>query len=172
MIIGRPTPLERLFRYMDTNGDGTGSRDANVDGSVTPVLFKFVPPAGTVYRLEQLIIHIRCDRAGFSAETYGNLTALTNGMTINTRRQVDDSVVNCICGGYPIKTNAGWTAVCFDVRIDDFGVGDRFVTARWLSPNLGYPLFMTDEYYLSAIVQDDLSSLTAHTFMVHGVRVK
>ena len=47
-------PKQLINRILDTNGDGTGSTNQAVDGSVTPVTFKLAPAAGEVILVSRI----------------------------------------------------------------------------------------------------------------------
>lgn len=51
----------------------------NVNGSVTPVIFGAVPPAGKKWRVKRIIGYIE-GTTGFSSEMFANLPALANGV--------------------------------------------------------------------------------------------
>jgi hypothetical protein len=57
-----------------------GSPDMNVDGT-TPVIFKAVPPANKYWMIARLMIYFS-GGTPFSEELFGNLTALTNGISV------------------------------------------------------------------------------------------
>jgi len=53
-----PKPKGGIYRYMDTNGDGTGTKSA-VGNYVTPTRFFIQPPDGEVYHLKRAMISVR-----------------------------------------------------------------------------------------------------------------
>lgn len=164
---------KELYRFLDTNGDGSGSINGAVDGSVTPVTLKIKPGVGEGYHIYRMIIHIRSGRVGFDADSYGNLNALTNGIEINIHNSADDSVMVRLCGGFHVRNNAQWGRLCYDVIADDFGFGfgDRFVTVRWTFSKSGQPLKLSEDEYLAVTISDNLSNLTEHSFMAQGIKI-
>jgi hypothetical protein len=112
-----------FFRYLDTNGDGTGAKEANVDGSVTPVEFSLSVPAGVgSMKLTRMIVYVR-DTGSFDTGAYGNAIAMTNGMLIE-HVDADGNVITDLLDGVPILTSGGWSRQCFDVVHSDWGSGD------------------------------------------------
>ena len=161
--MARPDPI---YRYLDENGDGTGNKNANVDGSVTPVYFKFNAD-GNIHHLVRMIVNIR-DSANMSADNYGNILELTNGLTVALYNASDDSVKHDYTAGLPIKSNADWARVCYDVDADTFGSGDDFVAVRWTFIKAGQAVIVNPDTYFAVKIQDNLTGLVNHTFMVQG----
>lgn len=164
----------RLYHILDTNGDGTGTTNANVNGSVTPVRFKFQPAANEDFKLERLLVQVG-DTApgGLSADGYGDLSALTNGLGLGIYQSSDDTQVLDLTSGLPIKDNADWGRVCYDASLDNYGTGDDFLRVRWtFSKDADQPLTLTDDHYFGLVVNDDLTGLTRHYFSLRGWRVR
>jgi hypothetical protein len=61
-----------FYQHLDTNGDGTGTLNANVDGSSTPVEFYIEAADNDVLELHRIIIHI-ADNGSIQPHTYGAL---------------------------------------------------------------------------------------------------
>jgi len=148
-----------FWRFLDTNGDGTGTKNANGSTyTATGTAFYIEPPAGNVYDITRLIVTVE-DTAVSDATLYGAVL-ITNGITI---RRVSGSDILTYTDGVTITTNTHWSRFC-EVKtvttqlqaICEFGGliqlnGDR------------------DER-LEVRVRDDLSGLTGHYFMVQGYR--
>lgn len=164
--------MARIFsRYLDTNGIGTGTKNANGDYSTVSDIFYIQPPAGTQYEINRMIVEIE-DTAGFQAEEYGNLgAALTNGITV--REQNGDGTVIDLTDGIPIKTNAGWGALCYDVDLKTWGAGDEVLLVRWTFATAGNPLFLNGDSLdrLEVILNDNFTGLVEHYFLVQGIEV-
>lgn len=160
--------MGKIYRFLDTVGDGTGTKNANVDGSSTAVTFKYVPNARDRTELHRMIVHIE-DAAPFSADEYGNLgAALTNGMLVQVRKQEDDSTVLDLCDAVPVKSNSQWSRMCYDSSTDSYGAGNDNVKVRWTFSKSGSPQYIQDDEYFCIVVQDDLTGLVEHYFMVQG----
>lgn len=160
--------MASLYRYLDTNGDGTGTKNANGDYSSAEEIFYIQPPANQRYELHRIIITLE-DTSGFSAQEYGNLgAALTNGIEIKSR---NNDVVTCdITAGIPIKTNAQWAALAFDVDLKSWGAGNELLTARLTFEKAGEPIVICGNIggRLEVSLNDDFSGLITQYFMVQG----
>jgi hypothetical protein len=156
-----------IYQYLDLDGDGTGTKNANVDGSSVVQNFKIVVPDNQVYELARMIIHVR-DSGVISPQTYGALAAMANGITIKTYDS-GDNVVDALDGGVSIKANAEWGRVCYDVDIQDRGAGfEGYVNVRWTFEKAGQPLRLTEGQYLQVTIADNLTGLLEHYFQVQG----
>jgi hypothetical protein len=157
MAVKRP-----IFEYL---ADGA-AKLANVDGSSTPAIYKFEP--AEAYYLERMIVHIE-DGGTWQVVTYGSIAALANGIEIGIYNSSDDSLVQDLLDGLPIKNNGQWARVCYDVDIlAALGAGNTMGTVRWTFGKSGQPLWIPEGQYLGAVINDDLTGLTDHTFMVQG----
>lgn len=156
-----------LFKTLDTVGDGTGSKDAGVDGSVTPVAFKYVPEHGDKTEIHRMLMHCQvssvCD-----AGKYGDVAVLDTGVTVQIRNINDDAIVLDLSNGLPVKCNADWSRVCYDMKPDDFGPGNNFVNVRWTFAKSGAPVFLQDDQYFCVIINDNLAGLVEHVFTIQG----
>ena len=162
--------MRDLYRYLDTDGDGTGTKNAigNYSGAVEE--FFIAPPASTVFEIHRMIVSIE-DSANPSADVYGNLAAaLTNGVSIKIKDASGDLVD--LCDGVTIKANSHWSRICYDVTNLNFGSGNDIVQVRWTFAKSGKPIYLDGDkgQYLSVDVNDDLTGLVSHYFMVQGVR--
>lgn len=148
-------------RFADTVGDGTGSINANVDGSVTPVDFKVTIPAGKVGIVHRLIVTIR-DSGSLDSGLYGNNITLVNGIDVIYKDPYGNETVRS--AQHPIKSNIDWAAYCYDVEIHPWGSGDQGMFARYTFTKDGAPLVLPagSEYIIR--INDDLTGLTAHHF--------
>ena len=69
-------------RYLDTNGDGTGTKNANGDYSSAEGIFYLAPGENEVFALSRMLISAY-DTNGMQTQEYGNTAAaLTNGIAI------------------------------------------------------------------------------------------
>lgn len=157
-----------LGRYLDTNGDGSGSRDATGNYSVTPEIFYIQPPSSQVYRIHRMIPSL-VDANGLIADEYGNLGApLTNG--IQVRIQDDSGTLIDLTDTLPVQTNGDWAHLCHDVNLFDWGSGNDHVTARWTFANSGTELRLigANNERLEVVLNDDFTGLLEHEFRVEG----
>lgn len=150
--------------------DTAGSSDAAIDGSVTPVEFFTRPPPGEVWRIARLLVTF--EASSISAAYYGpvGVGILTNGIRLYIAD--DDREVNDLLDGDTIKKSAEWVEYCFDAEVKAWGAGNDFLTARWTFTKAGVPLRLNGnrrERFV-ALIQDDLTGLVAHEFVVQGYR--
>lgn len=166
--MGNGTQNLNLYRYLDTNGDGTGTKDASVDGSGTQQIFKITPPAGTIYRIARMLIYIQ-DGSGFAAAEYGNLgTTLTTG--IGLRIHNGTTTVLDLMDGVKVQQNADWARCCYDANLVTWGAGDEFLVVRWTFERAGQMLRLDGDATesLEILIDDNLTGLTSQYFQVQG----
>jgi hypothetical protein len=157
-----------FFRFLDTNGDGTGTKDAIGDYSVTQGVFKIAPAAGEVFRIHRLLVYIE-DTAGMTSSEYGNLgSALPNGVQLRIHNGT--STVLDLLDGVPVTVNGEWGGLCYDVALKSWGAGNDVLLVRWTFTNAGAPLRLdgdaTEE--LQVLLDDNLTGLIHHRFQVQG----
>ena len=158
-----------ILRYLDIDGDGTGVKNANVNGSVTPVTFKLQPGEGQAMAIHRLIIHIE-DVGQLRVDHYGTLGAkLTNGILLQVRSADDDSVLLDLLDGVKLDSNHEWSRLCYDMFPHDYGSPTDFAIAYRLSfDRFGGPLVLTADEYLCVVIQDNVTGLLEHYFMAQG----
>lgn len=158
---------KHLFRHLDTNGDGTGTKNAVGDYSSTPTDFKIQPAANQMFILHRMLVFIK-DTTGIDADAYGNGIVLTNG--INIKYSHAAGVVVDMVDGIPITVNGDWGRLCYDVELKAWGAGNEILVVRWTFDKAGEPLVLNgadgDRFVVS--LNDDFSGLLAHYFMVQG----
>lgn len=160
-------PARMIYRFLDTNGDGSGSKDHIGDMTATDI--KFTADVDTV--ITRLIIYIE-DGTGFKADLYGLLTALPNGWSLKVQDELDADVID-LTDGVVVKTNSRIGAFCFDVDVKSWGVGagDEGLVARWTFEKAGSPLFIPAGYSLVIEFNDNFTGLIHHTFQAQGYTV-
>lgn len=105
----RTSPLVRL---LDTNGDGTGTKNANGDYSGAAEDFYIEPPTAEDFLIARIVIHIT--DAAIVEDEYGGLgSALTNGVVIKVK--LDGTTID-LTDGVPIKTNGDYGRLAYDVK--------------------------------------------------------
>jgi hypothetical protein len=162
-----------LNRILDTVGNGTGTKNAignYLGAGLGETVFKIAPPADEAFRIHRMLVHIR-DTGAFAAEEYANIAALATGVKIATFR--DTTEITDLTDGLPIKTNAEWGRLCYDVLISEYGVGDEFLHARWTFSKFSSGLWLNGDESdsLQVILNDDFSTLVEHQFVVQGVNI-
>ncbi|MCU7840858.1 MAG: hypothetical protein KZQ94_15950 [Candidatus Thiodiazotropha sp. (ex Troendleina suluensis)] len=160
-------PERLIYRYLDTNGDGTGTKNA-VGNYTTETEFFIAPGLAYQYGLHRMIVSIQ-DASGSSAAEYGNIgSALTNGIKISVIDSSDNELLD-LTDGLPIKTNAEWAAACYDDTLNTWGQGNELFAIRWtFTKDSGDPLLIKPGNRFSVVLNDDLTGLVSHKFFVRG----
>lgn len=160
-----------LFRFLDTNGDGTGTKNVIGDYDATPTTFFITPPVGGTYHLHRMIIQLEDNAVVWNAEHYGGAqTALVNGFYLEVSSSVPSRDIDLMDGGV-INANGDYGRYCYDVNLTDFGIGNYFFDIRWSFDKSGAPLVLKGgQDTLKIDFTDDFTSLVSHTFVVQGVK--
>lgn len=163
---------QKLQRFLDTNGDGTGTKNAAVDYSSGEEIFFIKPAASTIFRITRLLISIHCG-SGSTWGEFGNLAALGTGIEI--RHQNDSGTVLDCTDQVLITTNAGIGFHCYDTQLMNAGTGDDFVAGRWSfggDDKSGAPIRLdgddADNERLEVVLNDNFSTFTAMYFKING----
>lgn len=168
-------PQEVLFQYLDTNGDGTGVKNANGDYSLAEEEFFITPPIASpevAYSLTRMIISIE-DSSGMQQNEYGNLgSALGAGIEVQVLDS-DNNVINNMTDGVPVTTNAGWGRQCYDVELKSWQTApaNELILVRWTFNQTGSPILLTNGQRLAVVFNDDLNGLISHYYQVQGLCV-
>lgn len=152
-------------RFLDTNGDGSGTKNANVDGSGTPQVFKIVPTRSIA--IARMIVHIE-DAGAIAGGNYGAVAALANGVEVGIYTVDGDALVTDLLDGLDVQTNAQWARFCYDVSNITFASGNNYVNVRWTFAKSGAAVNVTPDKYFAVTVNDNLTGLVDHTFIVQG----
>lgn len=166
IVTGEELTKIPFVSYLDTNGDGTGSINANGDYSTTPETF-FIQPLET----EIIILHefriIIADDAVFSILGYGSRTELTNGIVIKV---TNDSQEFLLTNSHPLLTNTDLINFCSLSQVYRLQSNDTALSGTLDADSFGTSVVLkgyTNDK-LEVILNDDFSSLTEHRFSVYG----
>ena len=154
--------------FADTDGDGTGTKNAIGNYAGGQEIFYIQPPTGVVYRVHRMLVSYE-DAAGMQAQEYGNTgAALTNGIQI--RIQNDTETLSDITDGVPIKTNAHWGRMCYDVDVKSWGSGDELLCARWTFAKSGAAIVLdgSRNERLEILLNDSFTGLISQYFLLQG----
>ncbi len=161
------TPMD--FAYLTEDLGSLGSREMNVDGSSTPVVFTVSPVglnAGTEWDIT-LMTFILLDSSAMDDGKFGGLDKLTNGFVIRSDNGNNKNVMN-------VKTNGEFAESAFDRVYSDKAPAGQFsiLIKRTISgkENSGVVLRIeasTDDG-IKCIVQDDLTGLDVFRVRVQG----
>ncbi len=155
-----------FYQKVDSIGDGTGTINMNVNGSVTPVVFRLKPPVDKVYRLAQWTIIIG-DSGAFDAGGWGNNggTHLPNGVILQLVK--NGVVTNFVT---PLTCHCDIASITSDFNHHAFGSGNEFIVAKWVLTESGQYIRLDgangDE--LRITVRDDLTFLVRQEVLASG----
>jgi len=104
-----------------------------------------------------------------NAAQYGTQT-VANGVRLYVAN--DQGELNDLMDGGAITTSAEWAEYCFDANSKAWGAGNEFLTVRWTFTKAGVPIRLdgNKRERLAILIQDDLTGLAAHEFVVQGYR--
>ena len=161
------SPINRIYTTAASTL-AASSKAMNVDGSVTPVIFSVKPLPLQSGDITRVIVDI-LDNADMDFETFGGLSALTNGivMRINNGDGTYRNLWNFKTNGdiirqafdYKFETNNGGGVRSFASRMTWAGASKHGVAVR-LDGALGESL--------EIIVQDDLTGLSSMQWVGQG----
>ena len=153
-----------LYTFLDTNGDGTGTKNAIGDYSGGQNFYFTCPETATSVDIYRMIVYVE-DSGNFSSAGYGNLSALTNGIQI---RQEKEGETIDMTNSQEVKTNAEWSKFCYDVTYISFGSGNNALSIRWTFRNSGSPVKLDPGEKFIVYLEDNLTGLVQHTFQIQG----
>ena len=157
-----------LARYLDTTGDGTGTKNGNLDGSSVQKILRLAPASGDIYRIARIVISVG-DSNGCAAADFGNITGgITNGIQIRVHNGV--STVVDLTDGVPIKTNSQWAALMYDSDMKTWGTSDELLACRWTFTKFGQYMRLdgTAGEELQILIDDDLTALDSFYINAQG----
>lgn len=159
--------IRKIYRYLDTVGDGSGIKSADVNGSGTQVDFKITCPEGKLLELQRMIVYVT-DVGKLQVDKYGKDIVMTNGITCEVRDPLGAPLIDMF-DGIPVKTNMDWSAICYDTLITNGGTQDvSSMSVRWTFSETGQRLALRSGESLVVTINDNLSALTDHRFFVQG----
>lgn len=164
LVITMDTPSSFNFTVGDSFQCGT--KDMNVDGSVTPQIYSLRadPNLDITVDVTRVIIHIT-DNVDMDDEKFGGITKLTRGVVL---RRVDGTHQNL----FNVKSNGEFGEIAFDKVYDPkapagfYGFSSRLTFAG--SNKMGVAIRLGPNEDLQLIVQDDLTGLNSFRIMVEG----
>ena len=174
------SPRKQAFIRLDATGDGSGSTSMKVNGSVTPVDFRFDPgewDRGN-FRLYQLQLYIQTLTDPRDPTKFGDLAGLTNGIQLSIRKISDDSLVEDLF----LSVNEAWPAegsardhsdlrsLGFATEFSQFAGALQWISfdKEWTDPDSGALYVYADEY-MQLKVNDNLTGLTVFNSFMAGV---
>ena len=161
------TPVNRVYETASTTVL-ISSREMNVDGSSTPVVFSISPLAVQSGDIVRAICSIT-DNSDMDFETFGGISALTKGLVLRINN--GDGTFRNISN---FKTNGDIENYAFDSRFEENnGGGVRSFSARltWAGPSKHGVAIRLDgslSESLELLVQDDLTALSSMRWIAQG----
>lgn len=142
------------FQLVDT----TPTNEMAVNGSVTPVTYKYTVPANYRLYLYRSLFTLEDGSAAFAPVDFGALgSTLANGVQIKA-------------GGttlYTIKSNREIAQLCYDIDNQWKAAGDYKV--RWThSKDHGTPIQLEATETFEVVINDDLTGLDSFQWMIAG----
>lgn len=172
-------PVPTTFtRHLDTDGDGTGTKNAIGDYSGAEEIFYIQPSSTQVFRITRMMVLVRGDKSSFYTDSYGSRPALSAGIVVRT--QNDSGTLINLTDDVPVETNGNWGRFCYDSEIYPSTTGntDTYLRVRWTFEKSGYPLRLvgSNNERLEVVLNDDFSlnsgglssPLVEHYFVVQG----
>jgi hypothetical protein len=157
-----------IFSVLAENGSAVTNAVGDYSGGSADS-FNVTPPATEDWYITRMIFSME-DSGTFDPSSYGNGTALTNGVVI--RHSNAGGVLRTLTA-FPPKTNIEWEMHCHDVNLHTYGTGDEGLTARWTFAKHGRPLLLNgaDGEFLEVYLNDSFTHLVAHRFLFQGYSV-
>ena len=156
-----------LIRFLDTNGNGTGTKNAIGNYAAVVTDFYIQPPAGSVFVINTFQYHFS-DLGNFPGTVYANLAAaltngvqffaVVNGVTIDLfdgqRIYSNDNVIHLFSGFQLINFQATMSSIVANFNTAQFG------TAMKLNGTTNDKLVVR--------LNDDFTGLVDQSFRVYG----
>ena len=156
-----------VFRLLDTNYDGTGTKNAVGDYASTETHFGITDP-NHHFHINRMLVQIE-DSGAFTTDGYGAIAGgtITNGIVVKLVDANEETVVD-FTDGVSIKSNNDWARVCYDVKLENWASGNGAVHVRWTFKNAGYPILVAKGHHFEVSLNDNFTGLVSQYFMVEG----
>jgi len=147
-----------VYRFLDTAGDGTGTKNAIGSYAITAETFYVQPPAANVYAINRLVVSIE-DITTTGIALYG-ATTVTNGVVI---RRVSGSDAITLTDGVTLSTNLGWGRYC---------AVNQLTSQLQAVCDFVRPIRLNGDRSerLEIVLNDDFSGLSGHYFIAQGYK--
>ena len=157
--------------YLDTNGDGTGVKNAVGDYATTPTVFYYQPPVGITAEVTKLMIHVS-DKGAFDVDGYGAIAPgqIVNGLKITVYR-LGVKVLE-LTDGEPIVDNADLMHLNTDYKLINFtsNYGSSIVSLDAQAFQNSLLMHGDLEDQLRVELSDDYTGLEDQHFIMYGNR--
>lgn len=164
-VITLDSPLDHIYStsaYIEI-----GERNLNLNGAVTPIVAKILPPSSEIWDITRMLFTIE-DNVVMDTAKFGGITALTYGIVIRSKR---NSVFKNL---YNVKSNGGFADKAFDIAYDDkapagfygFRCRRTFNGEEKNGVVIRLDGAISDEFQV--IIQDDLTALSTFRITIQG----
>lgn len=161
-------PTKIFYEYMK-NLDGVTNMNLNGSASVSGTCDFYIScPVDTELLLHRALITIY-DTKTMEDNEYGDTGgSLSAGLSLKVLSS-DLSVIADLMGGEPVKTNQGWSQICYDFDLTNLlNTTNAVAKARWTFTKGGNPIYLKAGQRLQMDVNDDLTGLLSQRIMIQG----
>jgi len=166
-------PAQNVYfsRLLDDVGDGSGAINFNGNYSVTPAVAKIMAGTDELLNVHR-IIGVIVDNGAISADGYGGLAALTNGISIG-KYDTSDTLVHDILDGLTMKSHEDIAALCYDLQLVDFGSASaKLVVWRWtFAKDRMAPIVLNPGESIRVTLNDSFVGINSHRWLMQGTRI-
>ena len=160
------TATDLLYKYLK---DGA-TIDMSVDGSSTPVKYKYTVPTDSRALITRVMIVI-LDKGPIPTK-FGGVATLTNGLDIQIFDSDGTTVLVDFLDGAPITQNAEFGCLAgVDIQIDAGAASDSLIV-RWTLRDAGASAVLTEGQIFQMTVNDDLTGLDSMVVLVQGLEAE
>lgn len=162
-----------LLRPASDNGLPSGNFNMVGDYSTTNKEFYVEALPGERLSVRRAIIHLFVSATTITAETYGNVPLLTNGILLF--QEYKGIILNAL-DGLPIKKQEDWGRLCYDSRpVGPYGAAGnqfkfwqaRFSFDRFVDPTYG--IILEEGERLGVRLRDDFTAAGANPLLEHYI---
>lgn len=153
-------------RFMDSIGDGTGTKSANADFTALGGARRLTPAVDQIMRVTRLTVYVQ--DYTIDSGYYGGGLTLSQGITFGVYN-AGGKIVDLLDTMYITQTG-DYARHGFDIQLMAFQTGDEMMAASYNFLRAGFPLRLNGELgeYLRVDLADDFTALSEHTFLVEG----
>ena len=162
-------PADSIYQALDTTGDGSGTTNQNVNGSVVPVKFLIQPPSTEKYMLKRFNLHA-VDANWNNALFYGAIGTLPNGIRIYV--EDDGGIIKEYTGNFKIQRSRDWALLAGADAITIGAAGADPLIVRWTfdKGSSEIPLDGSNNERFVMEIPDDLTGLDYQVAVIQGYR--
>jgi len=162
------SPLD--YAYTTAGFCGSTTKEANVNGSITPVIYHISPPSGTQWDITRLMFYLQ-DNVAMDDAKFGGISALTKGIVLRKKDTIYQNLFN-------VKSNGEFALRAYDRTYGDkapagsYSMFCRRTFAGQSKNGITIRLDGDTSDDLELIIQDDLTGLEKFHIVCQGHVVK